>query len=64
MKDRDYPGALPLWVSNETFSKERDAKLSNQGPTVEEPSVRGTLVTGLNAQDILLLDTFEGSVRF
>jgi hypothetical protein len=31
--------------------------------TVEENSVRGTLVTGLTADDIAFLDTFEGNVR-
>ncbi|KII87642.1 hypothetical protein PLICRDRAFT_42147 [Plicaturopsis crispa FD-325 SS-3] len=48
----DYPGIVPYTKSRALFNRELDA---------EERSVRGTLVTGLTASDIALLDVFEGN---
>ncbi|KAJ8521925.1 hypothetical protein ONZ45_g1429 [Pleurotus djamor] len=51
VKDADYPGILPYARSQATF---------NLDLGVEDRSVRGTMVTGLTANDIRFLDTFEG----
>ena len=50
----DYPAILPC---------ERSKALLGRELTSEENSVRGTLVSGLTAQDITLLDVFEGDAR-
>lgn len=50
----DYPAILPY---------ERSKMLLGRELTVEERSVRGTLVAGLTLQDIRFLDMFEGFVR-
>ncbi len=50
----DYPGILPC---------ERSKALLGRKLTPEENCTRGTLVTGLTNQDIMLLDVFEGHVR-
>ena len=50
----DYPAILPT---------ERSKALLGRELTSEENSVRGTLVSGLTAEDIALLDVFEGDVR-
>ncbi|KAH9180857.1 hypothetical protein EDB89DRAFT_1840899 [Lactarius sanguifluus] len=51
VKDADYPAILP---------RERSKALLGRELTSEENSVRGTLVTGLTAKDIAILDVFEG----
>ncbi|KAF8261065.1 hypothetical protein EI94DRAFT_1746861 [Lactarius quietus] len=48
----DYPAILP---------SERGKTLLGRELTSEENSVRGTLVSGLTAGDITLLDVFEGN---
>ncbi|KAN0140918.1 hypothetical protein V8E53_001362 [Lactarius tabidus] len=47
----DYPAILP---------SERGQALLGRELTSEENSVRGTLVSGLTAEDVALLDVFEG----
>jgi hypothetical protein len=42
---------------------ERSKTLLGRELTSEENSIRGTLVTGLTAMDIMFLDVFEGDVR-
>jgi len=49
----DYPAIIP---------GERSKMLLERELTVEENSVRGTLVTGLTKDDIAFLDTFEGNM--
>jgi hypothetical protein len=49
-KDVDYPGILPYSQSKRLFGRELSPG---------ERSVQGTLVTGLTAQDMRLLDDFE-----
>jgi len=51
VKFADYPAILPY---------ERSKTLLGRELTVEERSVRGTLVAGLTLQDIRFLDIFEG----
>jgi len=51
VKDADYPAILP---------SERSKALLGRKLTSEENSVRGTLVSGLTAEDVSLLDVFEG----
>jgi len=48
----DYPGILPYRKSQALFGRELE---------VEERCVRGTLVVGLSASDLDLLDVFEGN---
>jgi hypothetical protein len=50
----DYPAILPC---------ERSKTLLGRELTPEENSIRGTLVTGFTAMDIIFLDVFEGDVR-
>ena len=50
----DYPAIIP---------GERGKALLGRELTVEENSVRGTLVAGLTADDITFLDVFEGYAR-
>jgi hypothetical protein len=50
----DYPAILPCARSKTLLGREL---------TPEENSVRGTLVAGLTARDIALLDVFEGNAR-
>ena len=50
----DYPAILPC---------ERSKTLLGRELTQEENSVRGTLVTGFTATDVMFLDVFEGNVR-
>lgn len=52
VKDADYPAILP---------RERSKVLLGRELTSEENSVRGTLVSGLTAKDIAILDVFEGN---
>ncbi|KAI9443662.1 hypothetical protein BJY52DRAFT_447701 [Lactarius psammicola] len=47
----DFPAILPCERSKELLGREL---------TSEENSVRGTLVSGLTAEDVALLDVFEG----
>lgn len=54
VKEEEYPGVVPVTQSQEKLLHGR--KLSQ-----EDTSVRGTLVTGLTAKDIRLLDFFEGT---
>ena len=42
---------------------ERSKTLLGRELTPDENSVRGTLVTGFTAMDIMFLDVFEGDVR-
>jgi hypothetical protein len=51
VKFADYPAILPC---------ERSRTLLGRELTQEENSVRGTLVTGFTAMDIMFLDVFEG----
>ncbi|EGN98607.1 hypothetical protein SERLA73DRAFT_181151 [Serpula lacrymans var. lacrymans S7.3] len=51
VKLADYPGIVPYSRSKTMFDHELD---------LEERSVRGSLVTGLTAADMKLLDIFEG----
>ncbi len=53
-QDADYPAIVPL---------ERSRALLGRELTSEENCVRGTLVSGLTAEDIAILDVFEGNVR-
>ena len=50
----DYPAIVPCKRSKTLLGREL---------TQEENSVRGTLVTGFTAMDIMFLDVFEGDVR-
>ncbi len=50
----DYPAILPC---------DRSRALLGRELTSEENSVRGTLVSGLTAEDVTLLDVFEGDAR-
>ncbi len=50
----DFPAILPC---------ERSKALLGRELTSEENSVRGTLVSGLTAEDVALLDVFEGEAR-
>ncbi|KAH7915672.1 hypothetical protein BJ138DRAFT_1054509 [Hygrophoropsis aurantiaca] len=52
VKHADYPGIIPYSKSRSAFNHDLD---------LEERSVRGSLVTGLSAEDIRLLDIFEGN---
>ncbi|KAJ6619785.1 hypothetical protein B0H10DRAFT_2024977 [Mycena sp. CBHHK59/15] len=51
VKYADYPGIVPYSESRALFDRDLDR---------EACSVRGTMVTGLTASDIQLLDIFEG----
>ncbi|KAH9993805.1 hypothetical protein BJV77DRAFT_1103390 [Russula vinacea] len=51
VKFADYPAILPC---------ERSKTLLGRELTPEENSIRGTLVTGFTAMDIIFLDVFEG----
>ncbi|KAI0028989.1 hypothetical protein K488DRAFT_57368 [Vararia minispora EC-137] len=52
VKDADYPGIVPY---------KRSKKLIGRELSFDEKSVRGTLVSGLTASDMHLLDVFEGN---
>ncbi|KAH9162675.1 hypothetical protein EDB89DRAFT_2079522 [Lactarius sanguifluus] len=54
VKNVDFPAILP---------RERSKVLLGRELTSEENCVRGTLVSGLTAEDIALLDEFEGEAR-
>jgi hypothetical protein len=54
VKFADFPAIIPGGRSKTLLGREL---------TAEENSIRGTLVTGLTADDIAFLDTFEGHVR-
>ena len=49
----DYPAIVPYESAKYIFEREL---------TQDERSVRGTVVSGLTAEDIRLLDIFEGDV--
>ncbi|KAH8995340.1 hypothetical protein EDB92DRAFT_1846359 [Lactarius akahatsu] len=51
VKNADYPAILPC---------ERSKALLGRELTAEENCIRGTLVSGLTAEDVALLDAFEG----
>jgi len=53
---QEYPGLIPLAESQRELFHGRIL-------SEEETCVKGTLVTGLTAVDIQLLDFFEGKVR-
>ena len=57
IQGEDYPGVLPYSRSRVLFVFE-DGELPP-----EERTVRGTLVRGLTASDVALLDVFESDVR-
>jgi len=52
VKNADYPGVVPYPEGQSLFDREL---------TLEERSVRGTLVTGLTSGDMKFLDYFEGA---
>ncbi|KAG9315189.1 hypothetical protein JVU11DRAFT_4317 [Chiua virens] len=52
VKGEDYPGIVPYAQGRTMFDEDLD---------LQDRSVRGSLVTGLSAQDMRLLDTFEGN---
>ncbi|KAJ7285018.1 hypothetical protein C8J57DRAFT_1290165 [Mycena rebaudengoi] len=52
VKYADYPGIIPYSAGRTLFAADLDR---------EACSVRGTMVTGLTASDMQLLDVFEGS---
>ncbi|KAI9446145.1 hypothetical protein H4582DRAFT_1903858 [Lactarius indigo] len=51
VKNADYPAILPCEKSKALLGREL---------TSEESCIRGTLVSGLTAEDVALLDAFEG----
>ncbi|OAV89070.1 hypothetical protein PTTG_09536 [Puccinia triticina 1-1 BBBD Race 1] len=51
IRDAHYPGLLPASAAEVAL---------NRPPTLEEQTVTGTLVSGLSATDVALLDAFEG----
>ncbi|CAL1700273.1 unnamed protein product [Somion occarium] len=52
IKNADYPGVIPYSRSAGLFE--------GRELSPDEKSVRGTLVSGLTTQDVILLDLFEG----
>ncbi|KAI9443661.1 hypothetical protein BJY52DRAFT_1157182 [Lactarius psammicola] len=54
VKNADYPAILPC---------ERSRAILGRELTSEENNIRGTLVSGLTAEDVALLDVFEGDAR-
>ncbi|KAH9945397.1 uncharacterized protein BXZ73DRAFT_96388 [Epithele typhae] len=52
----DYPAVIPYTQSRNLFMSAGIPE-----PSLEDRTVRGTFVTGLNDQDISLLDLFEGN---
>ncbi|KAF5391538.1 hypothetical protein D9757_002369 [Collybiopsis confluens] len=52
LKNADYPGLIPIAQGQKLFDRDL---------LQEERCVRGTLVTGLSAEDMKLLDYFEGA---
>lgn len=54
----DYPGVIPYDKTRELL---QSSGLKPDLPP-EERTVRGTVVTGLSAKDVQLLDYFEGDV--
>ncbi|EJF64746.1 hypothetical protein BD309DRAFT_945513 [Dichomitus squalens] len=55
IRHADYPAVLPFEKSRELFLTSGHTE-----PPANELNVRGSLVTGLNDNDIALLDLFEG----
>ena len=53
-QDADYPAIVP---------SERSKVVLGRELTSEENSIRGMLVSGLTAEDVSLLDAFEGDAR-
>jgi hypothetical protein len=53
-QDADYPAIVPAERSKAVLGREL---------TSEENSIRGMLVSGLTAEDVVLLDEFEGNAR-
>ncbi|KAI9459415.1 hypothetical protein BJY52DRAFT_1265548 [Lactarius psammicola] len=53
-QNADYPAILPC---------ERSRAILGRELTSEENNIHGTLVSGLTAEDVALLDVFEGDAR-